>query len=150
MALLPPRWFIRSAWRIHRALLRLTDDRVGLSLPRPGGRFGMLRLTTTGRHSGRPRSVVLGFIPDGDRYVTLAMNGWAAPDPAWWLNLQADPRATVDLPTGSHQVTATAATAAERERLWTALHHYSGYGDLDALAVRRGRDTAVVILTRTT
>jgi F420H(2)-dependent quinone reductase len=144
----PPRWFVRGAWRAHRTLLRVTADRVGLSTPTPGGKFGMLRLTTTGRRTGRPRAVVLGYIDDGDSHVTLAMNGWAEPDPAWWLNLRANPRATVDLATGSHPVTARRATGAERERLWAALHDYRGYGDLDAFAAGRGRETAVVVLTR--
>lgn len=143
---LPPRWFIRSAWTAHRALLRVTADRVGLAVPKKGGRFGMLRLHTTGRRSGRPRAVVLGYIEDGDRLVTLAMNGWDPADPAWWLNLQADPAATVDLVGGSRPVTAYRATGAERERLWAALHEHGGYGDLDAFAVRRGRETAVVVL----
>ena len=147
MPKLPPRWFIRSAWVVHRALLRITRDRVGLSVPRPGRRFGMLRLHTIGRRSGRPRAVVLGYIEDGDRLVTLAMNGWDPADPAWWLNLQAHPEATVDLVRGSAEVTAHRATGAERERLWAALRDYAGYGDLDSFAAQRGRETAVVVLT---
>ncbi|GAA0565249.1 hypothetical protein GCM10010172_55960 [Paractinoplanes ferrugineus] len=148
MPQLPPRWFIRGAWRAHRTLLRVSADRVGLSTPTPGGKFGMLRLTTIGRRTGTPRGVVLGYIQDGDNYVTLAMNGWAKEDPAWWLNLRADPHGTVDLRTGSHPVTATEATGADRERLWAALHDCTGYGDLDAFAARRGRETAVVVLAR--
>lgn len=143
----PPRWFVRSAWLAHKALLRVTADRVGLSAPTPGGRFGMLRLHTTGRRSGRPRAVIVGYIRDGDRFVTLAMNGWDAADPAWWLNLQAHPRATVDLGGESREVTAHRASGAERDRLWSALHDYQGYGDLDGLAAHRGRDTAIVVLT---
>jgi deazaflavin-dependent oxidoreductase (nitroreductase family) len=146
MPKLPPRWFIRSAWKAHRALLRVTADRVGLSVPKPGRRFGMLRLHTVGRRSGRDRAVVLGYIPDGDRFVTLAMNGWDPAEPAWWLNLQAQPEATVDLVGGAREVTASRATGAERERLWAALHDYAGYGDLDGFATRRGRETAVVVL----
>jgi deazaflavin-dependent oxidoreductase (nitroreductase family) len=148
MPKLPPRWFVRSAWRAHRTLLRVTADRLGLGTPTPGGQFGYLRLTTTGRRSGRPRAVVLGYIEDGDSYVTLAMNGWAPADPAWWLNLQANPAATVDLRTGEHPVTAHEATGPDRERLWTVLHNYTGYGDLDAFATQRGRETAVVVLAR--
>jgi deazaflavin-dependent oxidoreductase (nitroreductase family) len=107
----------------------------------------VLRLHTVGRRSGQPRAVVLGYIEDGDRLVTLAMNGWDAADPAWWLNLKARPEATVDLARGgSRRVTAHEATGADRERLWSALHDYAGYGDLDAFATHRGRETAVVVL----
>ena len=66
------------------------------------------------------------------------MNGWDPAEPAWWLNLQAHPQATVDLVGGSRSVTARRAVGAERERLWAALHDYAGYGDLDAFAKRRG------------
>jgi deazaflavin-dependent oxidoreductase (nitroreductase family) len=147
-AKLPPRWFIRTAWKVHRALLRVSGGRLGMSRPVPGGRFGMLRLHTVGRRSGRSRAVVLGYIEDGDRLVTLAMNGWDAADPAWWLNLQAHPEARVDLVGGSREVVAHRATGGDRERLWTRLHEYEGYGDLDAFAAHRGRETAVVVMAR--
>ncbi|GLZ01928.1 nitroreductase/quinone reductase family protein [Actinoplanes sp. NBRC 103695] len=142
---LPPRWFVRSAWVAHKALLGITRDRVGLSKP-GDGRFGMLRLHTVGRQSGRPRAVVLGYIEDGDNLVTLAMNGWAPPEPGWWLNLRARPEAEVDMAGGRRAVVAREATGAERERLWATLRGVSGYGELDALAAKRGRETAVVIL----
>ena len=144
---LPPRWFVRGAWIAHRALLRVSGGRRGLAVPQRGGRFGILRLHTIGRRSGRRRAVLLGYIPDGDCLVTLAMNGWDPAEPAWWLNLQTHPQATVDLVGGSRPVTARRAVGAERERLWAALHDYAGYGDLDAFAERRGGETAVVVLS---
>ncbi len=91
-ARVPPRWFIRSAWAFHRGLYRLTGGRFGLWRPRTKG-WGTMHLTTIGRRSGTERGVILGYFEDHDRYVTLAMNGWADPDPAWWLNLQAHPEA---------------------------------------------------------
>ena len=65
----------------------------------PTSQWGMLRLKTVGRKTGKPRVAILGFIEDGPNLVTPAMNGWADPEPAWWLNLQAQPHATVELPT---------------------------------------------------
>jgi hypothetical protein len=47
------------------------------------------------------------------------MNGWADDDPAWWINLQANPEARVELPDGPRAVRARAADAQERSRLWT-------------------------------
>jgi deazaflavin-dependent oxidoreductase (nitroreductase family) len=64
----------------------------------------MMRLTTIGRRSGQERSVILGYFEDSPNLVTVAMNGWADPDPAWWLNLRAHPQATVDLAEGRRQV----------------------------------------------
>ena len=144
---LAPRVFLRTAWVGHRALYRLSGGRFGLSRPKAGGRFGMMRLTTLGRRSGQPRVVIVGYYEDGENLVTLAMNGWADAEPAWWLNLQAQPDTTVDLPGGSRAVRARAAAGAERERLWTGFRDYPGWGDdLDALAARRSSERAVVVL----
>ncbi len=74
----------------------------------------------------------------------MAMNGWADPEPAWWLNLQADPKATVDLVDGTRAVLGSAAAGAERARLWQRWSDYDG--DLDGLATRRHRETTVVVL----
>ena len=94
---IPPRLFVRTAWLLHRALLRFSGGRFGLSRPEAGRKFGMLRLSTVGRRSGQPRMTMIGYYPDGENLVTLAMNGWADAEPAWWLNLQAHPAATVQL-----------------------------------------------------
>ncbi|SDU19468.1 nitroreductase/quinone reductase family protein [Jiangella alkaliphila] len=140
---LPPRWFIRTFWTLHRALCRVSGGRLGLWRPKPG-KWGTLRLTTTGRRTGRERKVVLGYVEDGPNLVTLAMNGWAAPEPAWWLNLQARPDATVELAGTSHPVRARAAEGAERTRLWETWRGIDK--GLDGLAARRPAETAVVIL----
>ena len=77
---LPPRWFVRTAWVVHRAIHRLTGGRRGLWKPRPG-KWGTMRLTTVGRRSGKERSAILGYYEDGPNLVTMAMNGWAEPSP---------------------------------------------------------------------
>jgi deazaflavin-dependent oxidoreductase (nitroreductase family) len=141
---LQPRWFIVSFWHVHRRVVRITKGRWGLWAPRPG-KWGALRLTTTGRRSGEPRSVILGYFEDGDAMVSMAMNGWGAPEPAWWLNLQANPEAVVELAGGiRREVLGRAAVGDERERLW------QGWRDrdenLDGYAARRPQETAVVVL----
>jgi deazaflavin-dependent oxidoreductase (nitroreductase family) len=142
---LPPRWFIRAAWIAHRAVYRFTGGRRGLAHPKPGGQFGYLRLKSTGRRSGKEREAILGYIEDGQNLVTLAMNGWGEAEPAWWLNLQARPDATVDLKGSRRSVHARPATGDERDRLWATLRQHRGYGDLDGFARRRSQ-TAVVVL----
>jgi F420H(2)-dependent quinone reductase len=79
--------------------------------------------------------VILGYFEDGPDLVTLAMNGWGAADPAWWLNLQAHPDARVQLvrPGGAGTV-AGAVRALDP--------------GLDGYARRRPGETAVVILQR--
>ena len=143
----PPRLVIRVVWMLHRASYRLTGGRFGLAQPHAGDRFGMLRLTTVGRRSGQARVAILGYYEDGPNLVTLAMNGWADAQPGWWLNLQAQPDTTVELPGGSRAVRARAAAGAEREGLWSRFPDYPGWGDdLDGLAARRSAETSVVVL----
>lgn len=140
---LPPRWFVRTAWVVHRAIHRLTGGRRGLWTPRPSG-WGAARLTTIGRRTGAERTAIVGYFEDGPNLVTLAMNGWAAPEPAWWLNLQARPEATVALKTGTRRVRARAATGEERDRLWARWQTTNA--SLDGYASRRPGETAVVVL----
>lgn len=142
-----PRPLIRTFWALHRFAHRVTGGRFGLARPEAGARFGMLRLTTTGRRSGRSRTAIVGYFEDGSNLVTLAMNGWGEAEPAWWLNLQANPVATVVLPDGPRAVRARAASGDERERLWAAFRDYPGWGDdITALSGRRPGATAVVVL----
>ncbi len=141
---LPPRWFIRSFWVGQRAVYSLTRGRLGLRHATET-RWGMMRLRTIGRRTGEERIAILGYFEDGPDLVTMAMNGWGDPEPAWWLNLQAHPDVTVDLPGGSRAVRGRAASAEERPRLWARWAVYDK--DLDAFAARRSRETAVVILS---
>jgi deazaflavin-dependent oxidoreductase (nitroreductase family) len=141
---LPPRWFIRSFWVGQRAAYSVTRGRFGLRSA-TSDRWGMLRLRTVGRRTGEERIAILGYFEDGQDLVTMAMNGWADAEPAWWLNLQAQPDTTVDLPGGSRAVHGRAATKDERPRLWAMQAAYDK--DLDAFAARRSRETAVVILS---
>jgi F420H(2)-dependent quinone reductase len=142
----PPRLFLRTAWILHRAVYRVSRGRIGLRPPAPGSGFGMMRLTTTGRTSGRARVTIVGYFEDGPSLVSLAMNGWGKADPAWWLNLQAKPDATVELVDGWRAVRGRQALGVERDRLWRKVGEYPGWGDdIDALAGRRSRETAVVV-----
>ena len=143
---LPPRWIIRTIWRSHRMLYRVSRGKLGLSRP-TGSKAGMMRLRTIGRTTGEERVAILCYIDQGDGLVTLAMNGWGAAAPAWSLNLRAHPDAEVDLVDGTRRVHARVATGAERTALWAATGSVHGWGDdLDAFAALRPDETAVVVL----
>jgi deazaflavin-dependent oxidoreductase (nitroreductase family) len=140
---LPPRWLVRLAWSVHRAIYRITGGRRGLRRA-TGDVWGMMRVHTIGRKTGAERAVILGYLDDGPNLVTMAMNGWGDPEPAWWLNLQAQPDVTVDLKGGSGRYHAHAADQDERPRLWALWADRDER--LDSYAARRSRETAVVIL----
>ncbi len=140
---LPPRWVVVAVWVIHRAIYRITGGRKGLWPPKPN-RWGTMRLTTLGRRSGQERNAILGYYEDGPNLVTMAMNGWSEAEPAWWLNLQAHPDATVELPGGSRSIRGRAAEGDERERVWARWREMGD--DVDGYATRRPAGTAVVVL----
>ena len=141
-----PHWLIRSIWLVHRRAYAITGGRFGLRTP-TASRWGMLRLTTVGRRSGRTRVAILGFIEDGQNIVVPAMNGWMDPEPAWWLNLQAHPDASITLPGEKpRDVVARAAEPGERDRLWRALVGLGTAAYTDANAATRSRQTSIVIL----
>ncbi|UFU06352.1 nitroreductase/quinone reductase family protein [Ruania halotolerans] len=141
----PPRWFVQTAWKVHRAIARRGPGR-GLWEPGQRNAWGALALTTLGRRSGQARTVIVGYLTDGDRLHTLAMNGWGEGHPAWWFNLRALPEATITLPDGSTRaVVAHRAAGGERERLWAQWGAL--VPGLDGLAAGRSTPTDVVILT---
>jgi deazaflavin-dependent oxidoreductase (nitroreductase family) len=111
----------------HRAAVKLT-----------GGRFGwkaagmpVVELTTTGRKSGAPRTVMLTSpIQDGDRFVLVASRGGEPQHPAWFLNLRDEPKVEVSLKGGAKRpMLARVATPEERAELWPrVVAKYKGYG----------------------
>lgn len=140
----PPRWFVRIAWRAHRALHRLSGGRF-LWTPANKRGWGALRLTTVGRRSGQDRTVIIGYLEDGPDLVALAMNGWGEGQPAWWRNLEAHPDAVVRLAgEPDRPVRARAATGEERDRLWQRWRDVDP--QLDGYAAHRATDTPVVVL----
>jgi deazaflavin-dependent oxidoreductase (nitroreductase family) len=114
----PPPWFVHTAWRVHRALYRLSGGRFLWTTSNKRG-WGSLLLTTVGRKSGQERSVIIGYLEDGPNLVALAMNGWDEGRPAWWLNLEAHPDAVIRLADEQPRpVHARLSVGEERDRLW--------------------------------
>jgi F420H(2)-dependent quinone reductase len=136
---LPPSWFIRIAWAIHRAVFRVTGGRRGLWRATPE-RWGRFRLHTVGRRSGKERIAILGYHDDGANIVTVAMNGWMEGNPAWWANLQASPDVTIELKGQALKVHARAAVGEERDRLWQL------FPDASRFVANRSTETPIVVL----
>jgi deazaflavin-dependent oxidoreductase (nitroreductase family) len=129
----------------HRALIRVAPRRFGqeaLGMP-------VLELTTVGRRSGRPRSVMLTSpIRDGPAVVVVASRGGDDRHPDWLLNLQAQPRVEVALRNGPRRpMVARVADDAERERLWTQITRF--HPRYAAYQRRTPREIPVVLLSPT-
>jgi deazaflavin-dependent oxidoreductase (nitroreductase family) len=131
---------------VHRTVLKLTGGKIGWTTA------GMpaLQLTTVGRKTGEPRSVMLTSpIQEGETIVIVASRGGDPQHPAWFLNLQANPDVTVSLqgkPTRAMR--ARVATAEERATMWpqvtAAYKGYAGY------QTKTTREIPLVLLEPTT
>jgi F420H(2)-dependent quinone reductase len=101
---------------LQRELYRRTGGRVSLT-----GRAPVLLLTTTGRRTGKARTVPLLYIRDGDRLVICNVNpGFERPNP-WVLNLRAEPHAQVQIGRGTARVRGRPASSHELDRYWPQL-----------------------------
>jgi deazaflavin-dependent oxidoreductase (nitroreductase family) len=106
----------------------------------------LLLLTTTGAKSGQRRTTPMMFHPDGDRLLVIASNMGSPRHPAWYLNLVADPRVTVEVGDEAYEAVASTAEGAERERLWSMLkQNYPFFAEHEQ---QTERVIPVVILTR--
>jgi len=113
-------WIRHFLWIItplHRAVFRYTGGRVGSRLP--GLHF--LLLVHRGRKSGIERETPLLYVPDDKRFLVLASNAGQDHDPAWWLNLQANPEAKVRVGRRVVAVAARRAEGDEAQQLWPQL-----------------------------
>lgn len=124
-----------GGWIFSRSLRHL-DDLVGrLSKGRhsaPGLLAGLavLDVTTTGRKSGQRRTSHLIATPYDGTLALLGTNFGQPSTPAWALNLEADPRATVTYRNVSREVIARPATPTEAEDIFAmAGRFYPGYLD---------------------
>lgn len=128
--------------KIHAAAYRISRGRVGRRLVDND----MLLLTTRGRKSGRTHTVPLLYLRDGSRLVVIASWGGRPYHPDWYLNLQADPAAVVELPGERFAVTAHTAGEDERARLWPKV--VSAYGGYATYQARTDRRIPLVLLER--
>ena len=103
--------------KLHVAAYRATEGKIGGRLMNSP----VLLLLTTGRKSGKERTTPLLFLRDGVNYIMVASNGGTAGDPAWWLNLQKDPEAIVEVGGRTLRVRAEEVKGEEKRRLWTRL-----------------------------
>ncbi len=131
---------MRRVGAVHRAVFRRSAGRVGKRW------FGgaVLLLTVRGRKSGRPFTVPLMYVHDGDDLVVAASNGGVDRDPQWWLNLRARPHAEIEIAGATLAVSASQVDGPERDALWTRLS--AAYGGFEGYQAGVWRQIAVVRL----
>ena len=113
---------------LHRVVLKLSFGHLGWN----ASNMPVLELTTVGRKSGQPRSVMLTSpVQEGSTIVVVASRGGDDQNPAWFLNLRDNPDVEVTMKGEKRAMRAEIADATERARLWplvTADHkNYAGY-----------------------
>jgi deazaflavin-dependent oxidoreductase (nitroreductase family) len=104
----------RRSSALHVRVYRLTRGLIG------GWWFGSraMVIETRGRKTGQPRRTAVIYVADGDRLAVTPANAGVDSTPNWYLNLQADPRATVTIGGRRLEVLAREAEESERDRLW--------------------------------
>ncbi|MBA3268322.1 MAG: nitroreductase family deazaflavin-dependent oxidoreductase [Acidimicrobiia bacterium] len=133
--------FLRAVNVLHRNVFRLSKGRIanrGLGMP-------VVELTTTGRKSGRTRTVMLTSpVQEGERLVIVASKGGDDRHPDWFLNLRDQPRVDVRMDGATQSMNARIATSAEKAELWPkVVAAYKGYAQYQK---RTERDIPLVIL----
>ncbi|MFF0494464.1 nitroreductase family deazaflavin-dependent oxidoreductase [Nocardia sp. NPDC004068] len=128
--------FLKTSTAAHRTLLTLSGGRLGTRFKK----MPTLALTTTGRRTGLPRTVILTVpVVDGDTYLIVASRGGGDVSPDWYHNLRADPAVEVSFQHGpTRPMTARVLDPDERNALWPrVLEAYPGYGTYQARTTRR-------------
>jgi deazaflavin-dependent oxidoreductase (nitroreductase family) len=139
---MPSDLFLKSANTMHRMLLKVSGGRLGWT----AGSMPVIQLTTTGRKTGQPRTVMLTSPhQDGDTMVLVASRGGDDHHPAWFLNLRDNSQVEVETEgRPKRTMTARIADADERAELWPGIvETYSGYGDYQK---RTDREIPLVLL----
>ena len=103
----------RAIWRVHRWVFRATGGRIGTRL----AGHDVLFLTTTGRVSGRQRTVGLNYRDTESGPAVIGSYAGEDRDPAWAWNLRAEPSATIRLGTVEQRVRARETADAEHAGL---------------------------------
>src|SRR6266513_116131 len=91
---------------------------------RIGGKMGklpVLLLTTTGRKTGKQRTLPLGYIMDDSSYVITASAGGADKHPGWFFNVRSTPNVTIQVKDQKIRAVAEVAGPEKKSELWPQL-----------------------------
>jgi len=138
------RFLKRYGWRIDRAVIKLTNGHLSMSLVLPE-----VLLTHAGAKTGKQRSTPLTYFTDRGRVITIASNYGGERHPAWYHNIKANPRVTLSARGYTGTFVAEEMTGPERDRLFDLAKQFvPNYADYEQMA--GGRRIPVVAFTETT
>jgi F420H(2)-dependent quinone reductase len=131
---------LRWTGRLNIPLYRLSGGRIGGRV----GKAPVLLLTTTGRKSGQRRIAPVVYLADGQSFAVIGSNAGHRNEPAWSLNLKANPEAEVEVGRRKLPVCARIADGEKRAELWR--RHNEQFSGFDEYKARTDRDIAVFVL----
>ena len=121
-------------------LYNVSGGRIGGKM----GKVSVLLLTTTGRKTGKQRTLPMVYIMDSSAYVITASAGGAEKHPGWFFNIRSNPQATIQVKDKPIKVTAEIAGPEKKPELWARLvevaPNFAGYQK------RTSREIPMVIL----
>ena len=133
---------IKLFWWLHLKLYLWSKGRIGNTMRG----LPVLILTTKGKQTGFLRTKALMYLPYGKDFVVIASNLGKENHPGWWVNLTAEPKASVQIADSQYAVRAREALGEERETLWKALAEKSS--DYEQYRTWTSRRIPVVILEK--
>ena len=122
----PARLALKLGSGVHSGVYRATGGKLFGRM----GKSPILLLNTVGRKSGKKRTSPLLYVMDGEDFVIIASKGGAPTHPAWYLNLKANPEATVEIGDREVRVRGRGGRPEEKARLWQKMvEMYPTYDD---------------------
>jgi F420H(2)-dependent quinone reductase len=122
----PARLALKLGSGAHAGVYRATGGKLFGRM----GKSPILLLNTVGRKTGRKRTSPLLYVMDGEDFVVIASKGGAPTHPAWYMNLMANPEATVEIGDREVRVEAEVADPEDKPRLWQKMvEMYPTYDD---------------------
>jgi deazaflavin-dependent oxidoreductase (nitroreductase family) len=140
----PGSWFFaRVLHHVDRPIHRATRGRHTLGSLLSG--LPVVMLTTTGKRSGKPRTVPVLGLPTPDGLAVIASNYGQEHHPAWRFNLHSNPACEVTVAGVTRPVRATVAEGDARERIWQeGLRVYPGWSQYERRASHRKIDVFIL------
>jgi deazaflavin-dependent oxidoreductase (nitroreductase family) len=126
---------------LHRGVIKMSAGKKGWE----AYNMPVLKLTTTGRRTGLPRTVMLTSPHQiADSLVIVASKGGADTHPDWFLNIKSDPRVHVETQGSSQEMVARIVNDAERGELWEMVT--SKFGNYARYQTKTDRLIPLVVL----